>query len=195
MLFVFKKNPGFTLIEILVTMTIFVLVVFMAGDFIISGFKSINFSSEQSTAIENARRATEIVSQEIREAIFSERGDYPLAIAENQQLSFYADINSDSRYEKVRYFLEDKKLKRGLIEPGSGHDYSGAESVTDVANYVNNQTEPIFSFYNSSNTTASLINEIRMINFKIKINVNPAIAPQDYYVETDIQLRNLKDNL
>ena len=40
-----------------------------------------------------------------------------------------------------------------------------------------------------------MINEVRLINVILKINVTPLVAPNDYYVETDIQLRNLKDNL
>ena len=68
-------------------------------------------------------------------------------------------------------------------------------ATTTIASYVNNQEEAIFTYYDNSYNETGLINNVRLINIKLKINVTPERAPMDYTVETDVTLRNLKDNL
>src|SRR3989339_105358 len=133
-----KKNCGFTLPEVLVYMAIFVSVFVLGANYIITGFKTSRFASEQETAIQYARKATEIMAKELRGANSSEQGAYPLDTTE---------------------------------------------------------AENLFTYYDSNNATSTSINSIRLIKTSIKINVTPGIAPNDYYVETSVQLRNLKDNL
>ena len=77
---------------------------------------------------------------------------------------------------------------------GNGQ-YDLSISTTTISKYVNNQLEPLFYYYDNNGITTTVINEIRRIKFSIKINVTPNIVPNDYYLESDITLRNLKDNL
>lgn len=191
----FKNQPGYSLIEIIVTISIFLLVFMLGANFIIRGFRSITFGSEQETAIQNARRAMENLAKDIREAKSSEKGDYPLSTTEEQNFIWYGDVDNDSITEKIRYSLSENTLQKVIIEPGAENLYNGPGSTTTIAQYVNNQTEPIFAYYDANNNETDIINDIRLINIKLKINVTPERAPLDYYLDTDIQLRNLKDNL
>ena len=190
-----KNTQGFTLVEIIVAMSIFILVFALGSEFIIKGLKSISFGSNQATAINHARRAMENLSIDLREAKKSEKGDYPILTIEAQNFIWYGDVDNDGITEQIRYFLDSSKLKRAIIEPGPDNNYDEAETTEIIAKYVNNQTENIFTYYDGANNETSLINNIRLINIKLKINVKPEIAPGDYYIESDIQLRNLKDNL
>lgn len=190
-----KNTQGFTLVEIIIAMSIFILVFALGSEFIIKGLKSISFGSNQATAINHARRAMENLSIDLREAKKSEKGDYPILTIEAQNFIWYGDVDNDGITEQIRYFLDSSKLKRAIIEPGPDNNYDGAETTEIIAKYVNNQTENIFTYYDGANNETSLINNIRLINIKLKINVKPEIAPGDYYIELDIQLRNLKDNL
>jgi prepilin-type N-terminal cleavage/methylation domain-containing protein len=191
----FKNQSGYSLIEITVTVAIFALVFILGANFIITGFRSMTFGSEQETAIQNARRAMENLAKDIREAKSSEKGDYPLSVTEEQNFTWYGDVDNDGVAEKIKYFLLSSTLQRVIVEPGAGNLYSGPGATTTIAQYVNNQAEPIFTYYDASNNETDEINNIRLINIKLKINVTPERAPLDYYLETDIQLRNLKDNL
>lgn len=184
-----------TLIETLVVMSIFVSLSIIASAFIIRGFKAITFNSEQATAIANGRKAIEIMSDNMRKARSSEKGDYAVASATPQSLIFYCDYDNDSIAEKITYFLSSSTMKMTATEPGTSNNYTGTSTTVDLAQYVNNQAESIFRFYSSENLETNTINSIRLINIKLKINVTPSRAPQDYYVETDAELRNLKDNL
>lgn len=192
----FSKNiKAFTLVEILVTMSIFMIIVFMSSNFLTNSFKNSRFISEQDDAVTNARRALDVSKKEIRGANSSEQGDYALATIEDDNFIFYSDVDNDGEMEKIRYYLVGTDLIKQLTEPGPSKDYTLAPSSQTISHFMNNQEESVFTYYDSNYNETSLINEVRLIKINLKINVTPTISPNDYYVETDITLRNLKDNL
>jgi len=163
--------------------------------FIVQGFKSTTFNTEQEEAIRTGRNAMNTISKEIRGANSSEQGDYPLLQVEEQDIVFYSDVDNDDLMEKIRYFRQDDTLIKTITEPGVLYDYSGNPSTSTLSLYLNNQEEPIFSYFNSDNVSTDIINNIRLININLRINVTPWRAPNDYYLETDVSFRNLKSNL
>lgn len=196
-----KTESGFTLVEILVVMSIFVFLMVTSTDFIIKGIQSSTFGFEQDTAVSNARKSLDPLAKEIREATPAATGNYSFASTTDQSLSFYANVDSDVSAEKIRYYLVGSDLFRGVTKAtGSPLTYPVAEETSDkVVDYINNQTEPIFTYFDTNNNLIpnpiASTSAIRMIHIRLKINVTPAIAPGDYVVDTDVQIRNLKDNL
>lgn len=190
----FNKN-GFTLIEVITAVLIASILTVVVNRFIVQSYKSITFTSEQEEAIEQARDAIDIMITEIRSANFSEQGAYALLTTTEQNFIYYSDIDNDEETERIEYFLDGSELKRVITEPGVLMDYSGASVTSIIANYVNNQDDPIFIYYDSDYLEVSTINDIRLVNIQLKINVTPERAPNDYWARTDIHLRNLKDNL
>ena len=193
--FLFKKGEGFTLIEIMVALAIFVMVVIVGNSFISQGFRYITFTSEQDTALENARRVMDPIIKDIRAANTSEHGDYALAEINPQNFIYYTDTDKDEETEKIRYFLDGSFLKQEIIEPGDLKDYSGDPVLSTLVEYVNNGEDPIFRYYNSDNNETDVINDVRLVKVRLNINVYPEKAPEDHWAESDVQLRNLKDNL
>ena len=137
----------------------------------------------------------EIMTKEIRGISNSERGDYPINSFAGDEFIFYSDINYNGRTERVRYYLAGFLLKKEVTEPGPAYDYSGTSTVTTIANHVNNQMEDVFEYYDYQYAEAYNVNDIRLVKLILKINVTPERAPNDFYVETDVSLRNLKSNL
>ena len=191
----YLKKSGFTLIEMIVVMVIVVLTVMIGSDFAIKGFRATTIESEQATAVQTARNAMEIITKEIRGANASELGDYSLATIDDDNFVFYSDTDDDGKMEKIRYYVDGSLLKRVETQPGPANDYSGAGATTTIASYVYNQEDPIFAYYDSNYNITNLISDIRLIKINLKINVTPERAPNDYTLETDVNLRNLKDNL
>ena len=189
------NNKGFTLVEVLVSMSILMIIVFISTNFISTSSRSAKFASEQEEAITNARKAMDVTKREIRGANSSERGDYALATIEDDEFSFYSDVDNDGQMENIRYFLTGTNLIKELTEPGASNDYSETPTQQTISHFVNNQEENVFTYFNRDYIETNTINEVRLVNVNLKINVTPTIAPNDYYVETDITLRNLKDNL
>ena len=197
-----KSNiAGFTLIEIMVVMAIFIIFIMMSSDYIIQGFRSSTYIYEQASAIQNAGKVQDIMVKEIRKANRSQAGDYLLDTVQPQTFIFYSDVNSDGSTEKIRYFLENNTLKGGIIlAVGIPSQYPAEnEVISTLSNYINNNTDPIFTYYDKDNqliaNPSANKQSIRLINILVKINVTPSQAPLDYYLKADVQIRNLKDNL
>ena len=189
------KNKGYTLVEILVTMSLFTVLTLMSGNYIITGFKATTFEKEQSEAIANARKILKALEVEVRGAINSEQGAYPITLIDNDEFIFYSDIDNDGQSEKIRYYSNDLLLMKEVTEPGATNEYSGAPVSSIASEYLNNQDEDVFTFYDSDYNSTLTINNVRLVKIILKINVTPAVAPNDFYVETDVTLRNLKSNL
>jgi len=190
-----NDKKGFTLIELMIALSIMVIIFIIGSEFIVKSFKSLTFTSEQDTAIQNARKIMEKVTKEIRECANSERGDYPISEIGDQTLTFYGDVDNDGSAERIHYFVQDSIFIKEATKAGTDKEYNSAISTSTIAEYVNNQSIPIFTYFDSNNATTTLINNVRMIKVKLRLNVTPWRAPDDYDLETNIELRNLKDNL
>jgi prepilin-type N-terminal cleavage/methylation domain-containing protein len=193
---IIKNNRrGFTLIEVLVAMSIFSLVILLSNNYIITTFRSLRYGSEFNDAVVNGRRAIEIISKEIRGANNSDRGDYPIALAEGHDLIFYSDIDYDGDFDRVRYLIQNRTLYKTVTQPGLARDYTGTPATTTIANYINNGSQEAFIYFDGSVAETADLDMIRLIRSHLLFNVTPGMAPDDILVQTDVNLRNLKNNL
>ncbi len=203
-----NKKRGFTLIETLVVLGIFILALGAVNGFLIYAYRAKDFSLAQALAIDSARNGINKLTEELREAIQSDSGTYLLESGQNFEIIFYSDIDKNDQVERVRYFLEDEELKKGVIEPsGTPVDYSGPEKIKIVSDYVKNTSSiPLFYFYDQAYAgketdlplitpvTGDLLDEITLIGFKMEIDVNPERGPKILDIESKVQLRNTKQN-
>ncbi len=195
------NKKAFTLLELLIIITIVIMLSFMGSEFVIQGIKMQTFTQKQDEAVYDARNILNEISKEIREAQFSSTGDYLLDTVEEQELSFYSNIDNDNLVEKIHYFLDGYNLKKGIIKPsGDPLEYLDSnETITTISSYVANQNDPIFTYFDENGNQISNPNlnkhDIRLIHIFFKIDVNPGKAPDPYNLITDVQIRNLKNNL
>lgn len=190
-----NQKAGFTIIELMVSVAIVTVIVYICMDYLLLAFKAARYSDEQQEAVTIARNSMDIITKEIRGANSSEQGGYPLSFIEDDEIIFFSDIDDDNIYEKIRYFVSGITLTRVINEPGALNDYNTSGTSTSIADYINNISEPIFIYYDDNHNETDIINNVRLIQFNLKINVTPAIAPNDVYVKSEVNLRNLKDNL
>jgi len=52
---------------------------------------------------------------EVRSASPSDRGDYPILLAEEKEFIFYTDVDFNKSRERVRYFIEDDTFRKGFL--------------------------------------------------------------------------------
>jgi type II secretory pathway pseudopilin PulG len=196
-----KKNQlGITLVELLVALSVFVVASIIIWSFINNSYRLQNFTFEQSSAITEARRGIETMVKELREALPGDNGSYPIELANPQELIFYADFDRDNAIEKVHYWLDGNDFKKGVIEAsGNPLTYNPAnEEIKTISRYVRNGTSTIFTYRNSEYTeltTPADPNDITLVNAFLTINVYEERAPFSYELESDVTLRNLKENL
>ncbi|MDP2788640.1 MAG: prepilin-type N-terminal cleavage/methylation domain-containing protein [bacterium] len=197
-----KNKKGFTLVEVLFGISIFVLVVgvltlFSRNVWIYGSFVSIGLSDAN-----DGRTALKVMTSEIRTTSTANTGVYAIALATASAFTFYSDIDDDGLKEKIRYFLSGSSLQKGIIKPtGSPLAYNAGNEIisTTILNITNTA---IFDYYNKNynGTTASLsfpINpsDVRLVKITITTDKDPNRAPAPIIFSTQISIRNLKDNL
>lgn len=168
-------------------------------------YRSQSYSLQQSAAINSARKGIETMTKEIREAQNGDDGSYALELAGDDEFIFYSDIDEDSSVERVHYFLENNTLKKGVIEPTTypvSYPVSH-EIISTLSEYVRNTT-PIFKYFNGDYPadtinnplpTPTRLQETKLMHVYLEINVDISRAPSDFELESDVQIRNLKQNL
>lgn len=190
---------AFTLIETLVTIFVFALAMGAVFGLVTLGYRTQSYTFQQSTAINEARRGIEIMVREIREARGGDDGSYIIEKAEDFEFIFYSDIDKDNAVERVRYFIEGTNFKKGVIDPSGWpikYDLN-EEKLFILSQYVQNQP-PIFKYYDSQGIELSppaRLKDTKLMKVYLVINVDPNRPPQDFVLESSVQIRNLKTNL
>jgi len=143
-----RRERGFTLIEIVgaLGLATFVLVAVLRLQ-----NETLSFNrtfSEQIRARTDARRVMETMVDELRIAATSETGTYPILLAQDNAITFYADVDSDGVVERIRYVVAGTTLQRGLLEPtGMPFIYDDMNEVVRpvLENVVT--TDPLFEYF------------------------------------------------
>lgn len=195
-----KNKSGFTIIETLIGVAIFVLIIAAIAllgrnMWIYNSFIGGELDSEN---INQAALKTMIA--EIRTASSGNDGAYAISQASATSFTFYSDIYDNGLKEKVRYFLNGSDLQKAVTVPtGSPLGYTGTETITTLVQNITNST--IFDYYdeNYDGTTAPLspidISAIRLVKITITTDKDPNAPPSPTTISSQVSLRNLKDNL
>lgn len=200
------KNEGFTLPELLLTGSIFALIVAGVAGFAVLYFGNYSFSFEENQAINVAQTAITNMSAELREARSSTEGAWPLVLTEDTALTFYSDITDDGLTDRVRYFMDGTDLRKGIIEPATAPPFYRPEDeyYRTVATNVDTSSGPIFTYYNDDWPSDVVNNPLqgttrsaatRYISIKLRIDLSPGASAPPFELTGGVQLRGLKDNL
>lgn len=189
---------GFTLIETIIIIFVLSLAMGATVGFILMGYRTQDYTFQQSQAIDEARKGTELMVKEIREARTGQDGSYVIAKTEDYEFSFYSDIDKDRAIEKVRYFIDGSDFIKGVIEPeGVPAVYPEEEEFFILSQNVRN-APPIFRYFDGDGNELSRParkKDTKLMKVYLVININPNRAPQDFELESEVQIRNLKNNL
>lgn len=190
---------SFTLIETIMAIAIFVLAMGTITGLILMGYKTQSYAWQQSMAINEARKGVETMVKEIREARPGDNGAYMIEKADNYEFIFYSDIDKDISIEKIRYFLDGNNFKKSVIEPtGWPISYPEANEKIFVLTEDVRNLPPIFYYYNSDGQEITELparsKDTKLMKVRLVVNVNPNRPPQDFILESSVQIRNLKTN-
>lgn len=192
------------MIEVLVAIGIFLLLITGIVELMLWGMHGKDVVWEQLSTQNEGRKIVQDFVNEVRRASASSIGSYPLEVASTSTIVFYSNIDSDSWRERVRYFLSNKTLKKGVTKPtGTPLAYVPAsEVITTVVNDVANGTSSIFFYYDQNYSSASgtpmtvpiSIPSVRMVGIKLMLEEKPNVAPVPFNIESKVEIRNLKSN-
>jgi prepilin-type N-terminal cleavage/methylation domain-containing protein len=200
---------GFTLVEMLVTVSIYVIIVGGIMDFFISSYKGAVQNPMALNSIDNVRSVTSAFANEIRSASYGNDGSYPLAQASSTQIIFFSPFGSPSTTTvmRIRYYLLNGILYKGITLPsGSPPSYNTAnEAVRAVAYSVSSATSSIFYYYDGSyngiSSTTPIaqpvnVTKVTYVQMYLTTLMNEVRnATSTFSIATGAAIRNLKTNL
>ena len=202
----FKSSSGYTLIETVVTIFVFTMIVAGVIALVANVLTGSQKQSELLATSDQARRFSLGIMNELRDAITSNSGAYPVASAGDFELIFFSNIDSAPDVERVRYYLQNGAVYKGVIKPsGNPLTYNPAlEEVWKVQNNVANGANPLFYYYDDTydgivdNYLLQPVNNnlVRLVKVNLMITNTGGIAgTNSYLVTASAAIRNLKTNL
>jgi len=196
-----NSQTGFTLIEIIITMAIVVFVV--SGIYVFVGNltdASLRINSGL-LANQEIQQALQVMVPELRSAAQSNTGVYPIIEAASTSIRFYSDVNGDSIFEEVHYYLEGDVFKKGVIAP-SGEPLVYDEEDEKVRELVENMVTgaQIFSYFSAEATSTYAdalpfpvnILDISKVKITLSVNKGTPTMPSIIGIEDLVTIRNLR---
>ncbi len=194
-----KGARAYTLIEVLVVIAIILLILPVLYASIDALYDAHATSFATSLALTNATKATDAIIRDVRSSVYGEDGSLPIVSFGTSSVTFFTDTDMDGRVERVRYFLTDTTLSKGVIEPTSTSSYPlGTEVIAVLGeNIMNGETAtPLFRYYSATSTeitTTSNILSIRRIETTIQARSIFRLQTRDVSVTSSASIRNLKN--
>ena len=200
------KNKGFTLIEVVISVSIFAVLFFVATNMMVSVFQN---PQNEITSIDNIDQAKGVAStfvNELRAASVGNDGSYDLNQTADNQIIFYSNLGcAGTVVNRIRYYLSGNTLYKGVTIPtGSPLSYNlSSEIVTPVITALSNGSAPAFYYYDgtyngSGNTLSQPVNISQVRYVQINLLVKNQISNNDksvFPITAGSTIRNLKDNL
>jgi len=193
-----KTIRGLTLVEMVITISIFSIIMVVLVQSIIFFYRSNTSSLEQSYQVNSARKGSAVLVKNIREATYGDDGSYPLSNIGSTTVVFFSDTENDDSVEKITYSLSGTTLIRNVLESsGTPPVYTGGGVDHLVSTYVRNEEEgvPLFRFYDVNGTEITdyeNVSDVRSVTINLVVNVQPIRAPQEFTLRSSATLRNLK---
>ena len=196
-----RNNKGFTLVEVLISIAIFVGIAFIIGTFMKSIFDYQLLFTQQLSAQQEIEQTFATMVPELRSMVPSALGGYAIGSVSTSSIVFYGDVNGDGVSDQIRYFLNGTTLEKGIIQAtGNPPVYNGAsEIINDIAHNVVVGT-PIFSYYDANFTGSEAamtypikISDIRLVRISLTLRDPNKTTPLS--ASTDVVPRNLRTNL
>lgn len=189
-------KQGFGILELLVSLGIFVAIVWVLANFQVNVFSQKSIIGSGLTAEYEARTSIKKLIAELRAAVISDTGSYQIALATGSSLTFYSDRDGDGLVEQLRYYLNGPTLQKGVIKPtGAPLQYvAGNEQTTrEVGNLIN--TTSLFTYYDASGVVLPEpidLPLVRLIKITYTIDDNLNKPPAPLTLSSQVSVRSLK---
>jgi Tfp pilus assembly protein PilW len=192
---VYKR--GLSLVETVVTIAMATFAIIAIGSFTITFYRDHAYAIEQAFAVNSARKGVDRMVRDIREASFSDEGDFPIVSIGPYDIVFFSDIDHDDMIERVRFTLNSGTLFRGQAESaGMPSEYPvDDDSETIVSDYVRNEAygHTLFRYYDKEGieiTDYGQIMDVTFVTVDMIVNINPDRLPRDFSLRSSASLRN-----
>lgn len=201
-----KNLKGYTLIELLMTIALTAIVISLSVFILTYYLRNYTFSFTQQQIVNEGQTTFMQLIRNIREIRTGENGSWPIIDAQDTSFTFYSDVTNDGRADRVRFYVENNQLKRGIIEPTLPPVTYPIinEKISVVADHIDTSLGPIFTYYNNNWPNDTINNPLPVdqrlystsfVNIKIYILIDSNDKSAPYEISSGVMLKNLKTNL
>lgn len=189
-----SNQRGFTLLEMLISSSVFVIVLFAVYLMLITNQVTYARGENKVEIQQNARVAMRRVAREVRmsgydpgSAIPAQASQTAIQVANANTITFIADLDGDDVSDQVTYRLQDNQVIResaswvgGAWTPNPPVSSELADSVTALS----------FSYFDSTDTATTTLADIRRITLGITVQDTAAGFQDTFPLTVDVRLRN-----
>lgn len=201
-----QTEAGFTLIETVVAVALFVVLALGVISLVSIMLTTVRQQGGLLADSDSARKVAFRIISELRNAGTSSTGAYSLDTAGDQSLIFYSNVDGGTDMERIRYYISNGSLYRGVIKPtGNPLVYNaGNEVTTEVQKNIANGSTALFYYYDGSyngvtnNYLTQPVNVtlVRYIKIKMSVYNKAGVKNQTSYdINAGGAIRGAKDNL
>jgi len=194
-----NKKQGYTLIEMLVVVAIILIIVPTLFVSIRHLYDSHSLTLSKALALADTTNGVKAIVRDVRSAVYAENGALPVVEIATSTLTLYTDTDFDGKVERVRYYLVNGTIFKGIIEPTAIPDYPIASETTEVliSNVVNQNTAlPLFRYYTSTSSEITNLTDtlsVRRIQVEIIGSSRFGNKTSEVSLQSSASIRNLKE--
>ncbi|MEK7557614.1 MAG: prepilin-type N-terminal cleavage/methylation domain-containing protein [Patescibacteria group bacterium] len=181
------KKSGFTLIEIVVSISLFVAIMLITGSMFSLAQKSYNKSSDLAELTQNGRVCLDRLSRELRQSV-SIITELPLTDDQSPNQIFFQDGHDISQITYLRYYLNNNELKR----EHKAYFFEDAPLIYVVYNSIDQNDNPPQEIILEDYTVGEYFNQLKfwgsndLINISLELIKNTNI----FAIKTSAFVRN-----
>ncbi|MEK7161076.1 MAG: prepilin-type N-terminal cleavage/methylation domain-containing protein [Patescibacteria group bacterium] len=201
-----RLSGGFTLIEVLIAIFIFSLI---SVGIVMTVSNLFSAATRQGGLLADQDQARKLIFQatnELRNSVAGANGAYQLESVGNQQLIFFTNADpSTVTTERVRYYLQNDKIYKGITKYSGGVYNTSTEQTLLMQNNIASSTAPLFYYYDGnyigSSTQSALVQpvsvaSVKFIKMDVRIFNKAGVQNQNSYSVTGgAAIRSVKNNL
>jgi type II secretory pathway pseudopilin PulG len=197
------RTRGFSAIEVIVWIGIFVIVMVAVTSSIVYFYTANKGAINEANAVAGAQDSINAMMTAIRETGFSSNGAYPIISMAGNDLRFYAAVPNQTFVEEVHFYVATTTsttsaaaLYEGIIIPtGDPPSYANPEATSTLTSYVQNlaQGTSTFTYYDGNGNIISdytQIQNLRFVTVNLILNVDPT-NPHAVDLRSSAAMRNL----
>ncbi len=199
-------SSGFTLIEIMISIFVFTMIAYGLISLLSNILTASSVRGGLLSDQDQARKVGFQIIKELRNGQTGMNGAYVLDTAQDQQIIFYSNADTDTPIERIRYYVQKGKLYKGITEfNGSIYNTTTEQSIMVQNNLANASNVPIFYYYDDtyvgSSSQVSLsqpvnVTAVKFIKVNLQVYNKAGVANNTFYTVTASgAIRNLKTNL